>query len=208
ATSSAKGKGIYVTNFGSDTLRITDDTLVGMNFSDQANIFTIQGANDSKGNTLLPPSFAIPWIIPPDDTVYLSVLAHPHHSGEYNAYISYTNNANNYILAKTFLYVCGEAPSGVIVDHSQTPEQIILWQNYPNPVNTTTTIRFQVLEEGAVTLKIYNAIGEEITTLVSGHLSNGDHQAQWNTQGLPEGVYYYSLQSGASIETKKILLIK
>ncbi|HZV13449.1 MAG TPA: T9SS type A sorting domain-containing protein, partial [Candidatus Kapabacteria bacterium] len=73
---------------------------------------------------------------------------------------------------------------------------------------SATTIMFNTASEGNVTLKIYNALGNEVTTLVSDRLAAGAHSAQWDTNNLPQGVYYYQLQAGGKTQTKKIVLVK
>jgi len=87
-----------------------------------------------------------------------------------------------------------------------------LYQNYPNPFNPSTIIQFAISKESFTKLEVFNAIGEKVSTLVSGTLSAGIYQYAWNTEstsgGLPSGVYFYRLTSGNYIQTKKLLLMK
>jgi photosystem II stability/assembly factor-like uncharacterized protein len=96
------------------------------------------------------------------------------------------------------------------VHHSETltPQEVALFNNYPNPFNSSTTIRFKLPKSGFVTLKVYNLLGEEIETLISGQKSAGEHQVKWNAEGLSTGIYFYRLQAGESTETKKLILQK
>ncbi len=82
-----------------------------------------------------------------------------------------------------------------------------LSQNYPNPFNPTTTIEFSIPNSGFVTLKIYNVLGEEITTLVSEKLSFGSYAYNWDARNLASGIYLYRLQAGDYIETRKMVLM-
>jgi hypothetical protein len=88
------------------------------------------------------------------------------------------------------------------------PSEYSLEQNYPNPFNPSTTIQFSIPEQSFVTLEIFNALGEKITTLVSKELNAGNHEYDWVVENMPSGIYFYELQSGSFIETKKMILIK
>jgi len=85
-----------------------------------------------------------------------------------------------------------------------------LEQNYPNPFNPNTVIGFQVSVAGQVSLKVYDLSGKEITTLVKGNFIPGSYEINFNADkyGLTSGVYFYRLQSGNSVETKRMILIK
>jgi hypothetical protein len=84
----------------------------------------------------------------------------------------------------------------------------LLSQNYPNPFNPTTTINFSIPKSGFVTIKVYDVLGREVTTLVSQELSAGNYKQQWNANRMPSGIYFYRLQSGSFTETKKLILLK
>jgi hypothetical protein len=83
-----------------------------------------------------------------------------------------------------------------------------LGQNFPNPFNPGTTIRFSVPASGPVTLKVYDLIGQEVATLVDGHLNAGVHQVRFNAGHLPSGMYFYTLEAGASSQTRRLMLVK
>jgi hypothetical protein len=89
-----------------------------------------------------------------------------------------------------------------------SPNEFRLEQNYPNPFNPTTTISFSLSEKTFVTLKVYDTLGREITTLYSGETLPGTYTRQWNAEGMSSGTYFYRLQTGSNIETKKLILIK
>jgi len=87
-------------------------------------------------------------------------------------------------------------------------KSFFLYQNYPNPFNPTTNIEFSIPKSEFVTLKIYNILGEEVATLVSGRLTAGQYKYDWNTSSLASGVYLYRIQAGDYVETKKMVLMK
>ncbi len=105
------------------------------------------------------------------------------------------------------------ALTGTIVGISdQKPPLVLdkftLYQNFPNPFNPITTIEFDLPKTSEVTLKIFNILGEEVTTLVSGKLSTGTHTYDWNASHLASGVYLYQLESGKYVITRKMMLMK
>jgi N-acetylneuraminic acid mutarotase len=83
-----------------------------------------------------------------------------------------------------------------------------LSQNYPNPFNSSTIICFSSPKSSFVTLKMYDLLGQEIETLVSGQRSEGDHRVKWTAKELPSGIYFYRLQAGEFGQTKKLILHK
>lgn len=88
------------------------------------------------------------------------------------------------------------------------PTTYKLEQNYPNPFNPVTNINFTVIENNLTTLKIYDILGKEVTTLVNEVLPKGNYNIQFNAVGLASGVYIYRLISGNFISSKKLILMK
>jgi hypothetical protein len=84
----------------------------------------------------------------------------------------------------------------------------ILFQNYPNPFNPVTSVEFSIPKPEYVTLKIYNLLGQEITTLVSKKLKAGSFRYEWNATGLASGVYLYKLEAGDDRKIRKMIYIK
>jgi hypothetical protein len=91
---------------------------------------------------------------------------------------------------------------------SSIPTSFSLEQNYPNPFNPSTTIKFQIAKAGFVTLKVFDMLGREVSTLVSQQLDAGSYQSKWDASGYASGMYLYTLQAGSSVETRKLMLVK
>ena len=89
-----------------------------------------------------------------------------------------------------------------------TPSGFSLGQNFPNPFNPTSTIRFSVKKEGQVELFITNALGQQVGSLVNGIVTSGTHEVTFNADGLASGTYFYTLKSGSYSETKKMMFVK
>ena len=83
-----------------------------------------------------------------------------------------------------------------------------LYQNYPNPFNPVTSISFSLPKRSFVTLKVYNIIGKEISTLVNGIKQTGNYKVKFNSSELPSGIYIYKLTADKFINSKKMILLK
>jgi len=100
-------------------------------------------------------------------------------------------------------------PTTVVKESTfEQPTSFYLKQNYPNPFNPSTTIQFALPRSGYVTLKIFNAPGEEMTTLVAKTLSAGKHQVVWEAKGMTSGIYFYRLQAADFVQTRKLVLAR
>jgi glycosidase len=88
------------------------------------------------------------------------------------------------------------------------PGEYSLSQNYPNPFNPATTITYQVRSAGAVTIRVYDVLGREVATLVNEYQGAGSYTQAFDASRLSSGVYFYRLQSGSFVSTKKMVLAK
>jgi hypothetical protein len=88
------------------------------------------------------------------------------------------------------------------------PNSFELKQNYPNPFNPSTRISFGLQVSGFTSLKVYDLMGREVRTLVNESLQPGSYEKTFDVNGLASGVYYYRLQAGSYIATKKLLLLR
>ncbi len=138
------------------------------------------------------------------------------------------NDLGNAIAADTagFVYVAGTGYGGtqlnnfvtmkyydtgtvaVEEDKGTTPSEFSLAQNYPNPFNPSTTISFQIPRESHVTMKIFDLIGREITTLVDETKPVGTYRVSWNSGNQSSGIYFYRLTAGSFVSVKKLVLLR
>ncbi|MFZ4620146.1 MAG: fibronectin type III domain-containing protein, partial [Bacteroidota bacterium] len=88
------------------------------------------------------------------------------------------------------------------------PQQYSLMQNYPNPFNPSTTIRFTLAAPDHVTLKIFNALGQSVETILDGPLQAGSHYVVYNASALSSGTYFYTLTAGKFSSAKSFVLMK
>ena len=88
------------------------------------------------------------------------------------------------------------------------PLSYTLTQNYPNPFNPGTTIKYSIPTQSKVIIKVFDILGNEIETLVNEEKTAGTYELTWTIANLPSGVYFYKLQAGNFIQTKKMVLLK
>lgn len=117
----------------------------------------------------------------------------------------------NYLVDATFpvWFVIGRRTTGVgDAPSAGVPQEAELEQNYPNPFNPSTTIRYALPHKSQVLLTVFNTLGQQVATLVDGHEEAGSYEVKFDGSGLASGVYFYRLQAGTYINTKKLLYLK
>jgi len=83
-----------------------------------------------------------------------------------------------------------------------------LQQNYPNPMNPSTTISYALPTRSYVTLSIFNTLGQKVVELVNGEKDAGAYNVTFDASGLASGVYLYRIQAGSFVQTKKLVVVK
>ncbi len=97
---------------------------------------------------------------------------------------------------------------GTITQDSETAKTFSLSQNYPNPFNPSTKISWQSPADGWQTLKVYDVLGNEVVTLVNGYILTGSYEVEFNAPQLASGIYFYKLETGDFVKTKKMILLR
>jgi hypothetical protein len=88
------------------------------------------------------------------------------------------------------------------------PHLFDLLQNYPNPFNPTTTIRYELPFASHVSLIVFDVLGRQVRTLVNTFEQAGRHEATFNAQYVSSGTYFYRLEAGGSVETRKLTVVR
>ena len=133
-------------------------------------------------------------------------------AGEY--YLRLVTNVNcnaSYTLANIYndnITLAKKNFNKVNFSGSEIPTTYDLAQNFPNPFNPSTTIRYQIPQDGIVTLKIYDILGSEVATLVNEEKVAGKYEVNFNASSLASGVYIYKIQSSSFVNSKKMILLK
>lgn len=131
-----------------------------------------------------------------DNTFSSGGISLVNHSGGYAP--------NNLIFDNVAVYT---STTGVY-NNNVLPKEFYLGQNFPNPFNPTTTIIYQISELSSVSIIVYDILGKEIAELVNKEQVPGNYEVNFNATGLGSGIYFYTLQAGKFVETKKMLLLK
>jgi|GEM_PF-1257941 len=134
------------------------------------------------------------------DTTYLS--------GTVGQTIISKSSDNSFALSHGFWYQLSKDIVTGIEEGELVPEIFELKQNYPNPFNPGTKIVFNLPKAVDVQLTIYNILGQEVGTLVDERLAAGEYDITFEARDLAAGLYFYRIQAGSFIETKKMLLVK
>lgn len=98
--------------------------------------------------------------------------------------------------------------TGVDKFENSSSMKFFIDQNFPNPLNSITTITFTIPQRSFVTLTVFDSLGRELSRLISEEIPAGTHTVQWDAEGMSSGVYYLRLQAGSYVATRKLVLQK
>jgi hypothetical protein len=178
----------------------------------------IEGGFTGQGNINLLPQFT-------DTSFYLQSISPCIDAGDTSVAFNDPPNPNNPALAEwpargglrndmgAYGGPLGRIIAGVLTsaggeEEENVPAKFDLSQNYPNPFNPGTVIDFQLPTASFVSLKVFDILGREVTTLAEGFMQPGSHTSVWNAGGTASGIYIYKLSAGESSVMKKLILIK
>ena len=99
-------------------------------------------------------------------------------------------------------------PITAISENEGNVSSFTLFQNYPNPFNPSSKINFKIAETAFTSLKVYDVLGNEVTTLVDKELSAGEYEFEFDGKYLPSGIYFYQLNARNYVQTRKMVLLK
>jgi hypothetical protein len=127
--------------------------------------------------------------------------------------VSYLVSMDDTTYAITFIdgiygFTTASKPTSVRNKESQIASSYELFQNFPNPFNPSTKIRYSLPLLSKVSLKVYNILGQEVANLINTEQSAGFHEAVWNAKDVSSGIYFYKLTAGSFVEVRKMLVLK
>ena len=93
-------------------------------------------------------------------------------------------------------------------DSASLPTQYMLYQNFPNPFNPSTTIRFDLPRPAHVRLEVFNTAGERVALLIDADEEAGEHEVVFSANGLASGAYVYRLRAGDYVEARKLVILR
>ena len=151
---------------------------------------------------------SIPFTLLPFQTEMIEVMFKPVAEGFFTDTLHIRSETDTSRIAQ-ILVIAGRTDT----TYSIVPNEIIaadfkLAQNFPNPFNPFTTIKFSIPEQCNVVLKIYDVLGKEVATLVNEEKPAGEYEVEFNASGLTSGIYFYKLQAGDYNRTRKMILLR
>ncbi len=179
-------------------------TDVNPTFSDP----TEYSVNDGSGAVVVQQSGKYKYSNVPADTLLGKTIFHVGNKiGSLTGIVYYSFNQYKFVprtdadFVSVVLTGVGNTPQGL-------PTNYAVSQNYPNPFNPTTMIQYALPRAGLVTLKVYNVLGQQVSTLVDDIREAGNYTVRFDASRLASGVYFYRLQSGSFSVVKKMALVK
>ena len=122
--------------------------------------------------------------------------------------LQWTNSSTPIVSSTAICEIYSPSVDGIEGKTSSSLNTFELSQNYPNPFNPATIINYQIPKEGIVTIKIFDTLGKEVKTLVNAYKSQGKYSVSFDASHLASGVYFYRMQAGSFVETRKLILMK
>ncbi|MBS1517337.1 MAG: T9SS type A sorting domain-containing protein [Bacteroidetes bacterium] len=171
-------------------------------FKDGSNLIRIamSSANVVQSWLYKTTDYGLTWI---QETLPTSLQANP------IQHMAFVNQTLGYAGCAGGIFVRYNGPSGISQSGGILPSEYKLEQNYPNPFNPSTKINYSIPVSSKVTLKIYNTLGNEVSTLVNEFKSAGNYSAEFTAGSLlNSGVYFYTLTAGDFVSAKKFILLK
>ncbi len=151
---------------------------------------------------------ALPFILSPYGSESIKVKFKPISNGFFKDTLHIRSDTDTSRIAQLMILVGQTDSTALSITEEYTANEFVLEQNYPNPFNPATIIKYQIPQLSFVTLKVYDVLGNEITNLVNEEKPIGSYEVEFNGMELPSGIYFYRLQAGSFVETKKMVLLK
>ncbi|MHB8580720.1 MAG: arylsulfotransferase family protein [Ignavibacteriaceae bacterium] len=157
-------------------------------------------------------SASLPITLSPFDSIQIPILFKPSQNGVFQTSfnlrdISYSQGSQQMIARQVIVKgTTGDVSSANV--NINLPKQFQLYQNYPNPFNPTTQISYTIPTSGVVTIKVYDVLGNEITTLVNKEENPGNYNVEFDGSKLSSGIYFYRMQINNFVDIKKLVLMK
>ena len=129
-------------------------------------------------------------------------------SGSYYIVGAYLDDDNGSASGSAYIYSGFSGAVSVENEMAGLPAEFSLSQNYPNPFNPVTVIEYVLPKAGEVSLIVYNLSGHEVTRLINKNIPAGHHQVIWDASNVSSGIYFYRIQAGDFVQTRKMVLLK
>ena len=209
--------GLYYTSFG-DTLFYADTSFAKV-YKQDAPVLCFASRNDTLFTAVGTNFYKLFWGYSYFLDYYGHIIDTLHAYDARRLNIPYLGNQTVYTLVLNNAYFFAGTEDGIwrlrypvaitgVESSQEVPAGFVLEQNYPNPFNPTTTITYQLQAVSNVTLIVYDLLGRPVATLVNERQTAGRYSVKFDAGELPSGVYFYRLQAGSFVHTKKMILLQ
>jgi hypothetical protein len=201
-------QGFSTNSVSYDTVKIVGNAVDDTNFNRYG---TYQGSGGDSVTYLIPTLPNTEYRITAEvcyQTVKTELVDHirPINNGDINRFVAMYDALPNipFIMKQEMLDIITTG----VEDGNSSVKEFSLEQNYPNPFNPSTVISYQLPISGNVTLQVYDVLGNEVATLVDEYKPAGNYEVEFDAKVLSSGIYFYKLQAGSFVETRKMILMK
>jgi Arylsulfotransferase (ASST)/Secretion system C-terminal sorting domain/Cep192 domain 4 len=174
--------------------------------SNSSNIINISGyfCNNSSYSI----EHSLPFILQPFQSEQITIKFKPNSDGYFIDTLHIRSGTPTSRIAQILIITASTDSSYTFVENESNELKYELNQNYPNPFNPATMINWQSPVAGKQTIKVFDVLGKEVATLVDECKPAGKYEVEFNAASIPSGVYFYQLQAGSFIQTRKMILLK
>ncbi len=211
--------GLYYSVLG-DTIFYNDTSFVKV-YNQKAPVLCFAGRNDTLFTAAGGNFYKLFWVVIPFYDYYGNLAGYRAAYDAHRLNVPYLGDQTVYNLELNNTYIFAGTEEGIwrlwypepgaitrIKNPQEVPSGFMLKQNYPNPFNPTTVITYRLPVAGNVALIVYDVLGKPVATLVKERQAAGSHFVKFDAVGLPSGVYFYRLQAGSFVNTKKMILLQ
>jgi photosystem II stability/assembly factor-like uncharacterized protein len=202
------GTSVDTLNFATLTAGQMSDTIAidAVNFGSDS--LTVSGIVAPGNQYTVVTQPALPATISPLGSMRVGIRFTPNKNGILQDSLVFISNATN--APRTNVFLRGTGTGATSVDPTrEMPKAFALEQNYPNPFNPATTIRYALAHRSPVLLTVYNTLGQQVAVLSQGQQQDaGSYELKFDGSNLASGVYFYRLQAGSYVNTRKLLLLR
>ena len=131
-----------------------------------------------------------------------------HTTGTASVYLRWAGSNPSNVIHEDFLRADQDVLDLSSESITEAPTEIKLLQNYPNPFNPSTIISYQLPIDGHVNLKVFDVLGREVAALINGRKTAGHHSVTFDASGLSSGLYFYKIEFGGNVISRKMMLLK
>ena len=197
-------------NLNGKEIVITSPAMEEIFYNDEEFLINWKSKNVSKVNIAFSADGGYTWasIVQNIEASLESYIWVPREISSSKCLVKLTDAEDENIYMNSNIFTIEDNTTSIHDEENDITSEFILYQNFPNPFNPSTTIHFSIPKESYVELKVYDMLGKEVAVLLSRHQTIGNHQIEFDGSNLNSGVYFCVMKSGNYVSTIKLVLTK